>query len=134
MLLAHGTVIAVVDGATIHLFRNTAHDSAVALTAMDAPKLSHDGGASSGHHSSSANPEKGADGEDGFIRHVADYLNTQVLGHKIAHLVVIAPPRALGELRKHFHKATQAAIVHELAKELTGASMKDIATALNAGG
>ena len=38
----------------------------------------------------------------------ADWLNKEVLGHRIDDLVVIAAPKALGELRKHYHKAYRA--------------------------
>ena len=35
-------------------------------------------------------------------------------------LIVIAPPRTLGELRKHYHKEVSDRITGELAKDLTG--------------
>lgn len=132
MLFPHGTIVAVTDGHRLHLYRNGGNEQSLELAAMDDPKLHHEGGPSAGHHVSSANPEKGAHGEDEYVRAVADYLNKQVLGHKIEHLYVIAAPRALGELRKHYHKMTEKALVGELSKELTGASLQDIEKALHA--
>jgi protein required for attachment to host cells len=35
---------------------------------------------------------------------VADFLNKQVLSGKIDDIVIIAAPKTLGELRKHYHK------------------------------
>jgi len=43
---------------------------------------------------------------------------------------VIAAPKTLGELRKHWHKALEAKLVGELAKELTGHSVGDIEAAV----
>ena len=53
-------------------------------------------------------------------------LNKRVLDGKIEALIVIAAPRTLGELRRHYHKALAAVLVGEIAKELTGHSIADI--------
>ena len=45
-------------------------------------------------------------------------------------LVVVAPPRTLGELRKHYGKALTGKIAGELAKDLTGHPVSDIEAAL----
>ncbi len=132
MLLPHGAVVAVIDGEHLNLFKNSGNEQEMKLTAMDSPKLSTEGGPSASKSSGSANPEAGEHGEDAYVRHAADYLNNQVLGHKIEKLAVIAAPRALGELRKHWHKQTEAAIVTELSKTLTNASVSDIESALHA--
>jgi protein required for attachment to host cells len=39
---------------------------------------------------------------------------------------VIAAPRTLGELRKHYHKTLEAKMVGEISKDLTGHAMADI--------
>ena len=44
--------------------------------------------------------------------------------------MIIAAPRTLGELRKHYHKALTALLRHELPKDLTGHSADEIAKAL----
>jgi protein required for attachment to host cells len=53
-----------------------------------------------------------------------------VLGHKIDKLVVFAPPRTLGELRKHYHKLTTQALVKEYHKDLVGRPKAEIVAAL----
>ena len=45
---------------------------------------------------------------------------------KISKLVVIGAPKMLGELRKHYDKTLEAHFVGEIAKDLTGSSVKDI--------
>ena len=67
-----------------------------------------------------ANPDRSRLAEDDHASSIAAYLNHQVLAGKIGKLVVIADPRTLGEMRRHFHAATTAVLVGEIAKDLTG--------------
>ncbi|WP_080512143.1 host attachment protein [Mesorhizobium japonicum] len=53
-------------------------------------------------------------------------LNRQVLGGQIANLIVIAAPRTLGELRKHYHQKLSAVLVGEIPKDLTRRSAQEI--------
>lgn len=130
MLLTHGAVIALVDGHKFELYRNSGNEAAPDLTAQTTPKLdasNHSGGS---HHSSSGNHADSLVSEDAHAIAVVEWLNSQVLGHKIEHLVVIAAPRTLGEMRRHYHKQTEKALMGELAKDLTGRKPDDIMAAL----
>jgi protein required for attachment to host cells len=49
---------------------------------------------------------------------VAGYLNREALTEAFEHLVLIADPRTLGELRKHFQASLEAKLVGELDKDL----------------
>ncbi|HSP45252.1 MAG TPA: host attachment protein [Chthoniobacterales bacterium] len=40
--------------------------------------------------------------------------------------MIIAAPKTLGEMRKHYHKKLEEALVGEIAKDLTGHSIADI--------
>ena len=62
---------------------------------------------------------------------VAEVLNKWVLNNKVDHLLVIAAPKTLGQLRKGWHKETSARIVGEISKDLTGHSTDDIAAAID---
>ncbi|OCC24797.1 attachment protein [Croceicoccus estronivorus] len=131
MLLAHGTVIALVDGKQFELFRNTGNEAEPELAAIDAPKLDeHNKGSGGHHHSSSGNPTGHLLDEDAHAAAVADWLNQQVLSHKIEHLVVIAAPRTLGELRRHYHKQLESMLQGELPKDLIGKQGPEIIAAL----
>jgi protein required for attachment to host cells len=68
--------------------------------------------------------------EDRFASEVADMLKRQVLAHKVESLIVAAPPRTLGELRKHYHKEVAARILGEMDKDLTGHTVPQIEEAL----
>ena len=123
--------VAVVDGEKLNLFRNTSEDGTPTLIAMSVPDVdSSNKGSGARHHSSAANPDDSQQGEDGFAAGVADMLNAQVLAGHIGHLIVIAAPRTLGEMRKHYHKALSAKLVGEVAKDLTGHSLNEIEKAV----
>ena len=131
MLLAHGTVVAVADGEKLNLYRNTGTDIDPKLSAVDIATPSGDNkGAGSHHQSSAANPDDSRLEEDSFAAATAAMLNAQALSGKFDALFVIAAPKTLGELRKHWHKALEAKLVGELAKDLTGHSVADIEAAL----
>ena len=127
MRLPKGATVAVADGERLNLFRNTGDEADPKLTALPGADVASDNkGSGARHQSSSANPGHGQVEEDGFAAGIADLLNRRVLDGKIADLVVIAAPRTLGELRKHYHKKLSAALVGEIAKDLTGHGVRDI--------
>ena len=127
MLLPHGTIIAVADGEKLNLYRNGGTDSETSLSSLPTETLKGDNGDSGGRHTSSAaNPDGNIRAEDNFAAATAAFLNAEALGHKFEHLVVIAPPRTLGELRHHWHKQLTALLLTEIAKEMTGASIAEI--------
>ena len=133
MMLPKGTTIAVADGEKLNLFRNTGDEAAVKLVAVPYAAIESDPGTSTGRHASSANHDHGQAAEDQFSAGIVQRLNQQVLTGKIEKLVIIAAPRALGEMRKHYHKALSPILLGEIAKDLTGHSMSDIEKAVAAG-
>lgn len=68
--------------------------------------------------------------EDRFAAEVADMLKSKALAGGFETLFVVAPPRTLGELRKHYHKEVQSRIAGEIAKDLTGHTVPQIEEAL----
>ena len=70
--------------------------------------------------------------EDRFAADAAEMLKKRALAHKFEKLIVVAPPKTLGELRKHYHKEVEHRLAGELAKDLTGHSVPDIEAALKA--
>jgi protein required for attachment to host cells len=133
MQLAHGAFVAVADGEKFAVFRNHGTEAEPQLQAVQHPQPGNDNIPSGGrHHSSAANPDDATLVEDGFAAATAAWLNSEVLDGRIKSLVVIAAPKTLGELRKHYHKALEAVLHGELSKDLTGHSTADIEKALAA--
>ncbi|ANP45834.1 host attachment protein [Candidatus Viadribacter manganicus] len=130
MLLPHGAVVAVVDGEKLELYRNTGNEAAAELSRMDAPKLDeHNKGSGDRHITSSANPGHLLV-EDAHAAAVVGWLNQAATKAEIKHLVVVAPPRTLGEMRRHYDKQLAAILVGEVHKELIGRGGADVLAAL----
>ena len=68
--------------------------------------------------------------EDRFAAEAADMLRERALRGDFKSLVVVAPPRTLGELRKHYHKEVASRIIDEFHKDLTGCTIEEIEAAL----
>ncbi|BAB54869.1 host attachment family protein [Mesorhizobium japonicum] len=127
MDIPRGATVAVVDGEKLNLFRNSGDKANPKLTASAAEDVTNDNkGSGARHQSSSSNPDSSQIEEDSFAAGTADLLNRQVLGGRIANLIVIAAPRTLGELRKHYHQKLSAVLVGEIPKDLTGHSAHEI--------
>jgi len=129
MIISPGTLVAVVDGEKLALFENTGHQTIV-LSARPTPAIVERASGAAGRISSEANPDNDTQAEDGFAMGVADVLNNWVLTNKVEHLLVIAAPKTMGQLRKGWHKETVARVVGEISKDLTGHSADQIAAAI----
>lgn len=68
--------------------------------------------------------------EDRFAAETAHALNARALANEFEALIVVAPPKTLGELRKHFHKEVERRIVAELPKDLVNVPVPEIEKAL----
>jgi protein required for attachment to host cells len=64
--------------------------------------------------------------EDRFAHETAEILKKRALRNEFEQLIIVAPPRTLGELRKHYHKEVQKRLAGEIAKDLTGHPVSEI--------
>ena len=70
--------------------------------------------------------------EDRFAAETAEMLKERALRNEFESLIIVAPPRTLGELRKHYHKEVEKRIAGEVAKDLTGHPVAEIEKILQA--
>ena len=70
--------------------------------------------------------------EDRFAAETAEMLKTRALQGGYEALVVVAPPRTLGELRKHYHKEVERRLVAEVPKDLVNVPVAEIEKVLQA--
>ena len=70
--------------------------------------------------------------EDRFAAQTAELLKKRALRNEFETLIVVAPPRTLGELRKHYHKEVEKRLAGEIAKDLTGHPVTEIEKILKA--
>jgi protein required for attachment to host cells len=64
--------------------------------------------------------------EDRFAADTAEMLKRRALRGDYEALVVVAPPRTLGELRRHYHKEVERRLLGELTKDLTNVPVAEI--------
>lgn len=132
MLLPHGTLVALVDGKAFTLFRNAGNEAEPDLQPVESPTLDTHNHSGASHHDRPGNHSASLVAEDVHALAVAHWLNQEVLAHRIEHLFVIAAPRTLGELRKHYHKLLEQALIGELAKDLVDRNGQEVLEALQA--
>lgn len=127
MKIPKNAIIAVADGQILNLYKNEGDEGSPSLSELpDEPISTQNKGSGGRHQSSSANPSDSQQDEDSFAAGTAQMLNKSVLDGKFDALIIIAAPRTLGELRKHYHKSLSAVLVGEIAKDLTGHSIADV--------
>ena len=142
MMLAHNTLVLVADGRKLLFLRNHGDEMRIDLhleahqeqdnpptreQGTDVPGRSFGNG---GRRSAMEQTDFHQIEEDRFAAEAADLLRDRALNGDFKALVVVAPPRTLGELRKHYHKEVASRIVQELHKDLTGFPIEDIEAAL----
>ncbi len=70
--------------------------------------------------------------EDRFAAETAAMLKARALRSDYEALVVVAPPKTLGELRKHYHKEVERRLVAEVPKDLVNLPVPEIEKILKA--
>ena len=69
--------------------------------------------------------------EDRWVKEAAEELKKRVLRQDFEALAIVAPPKALGVLKKCLHKEVEKRIVCTVDKEMTGRPIPDIEALLN---
>ena len=125
-----GTLVVVADGEGGRVFRNVGDDKAITLQQQDLLELMNmndDGPAGSMPAESTGRQID----EATFAKQLALRLNAGALKDEFAHLVLIADPQTLGQMRPLLHKETLQRMVGEIAKTLTNSPLEDIERALS---
>lgn len=132
MILNNGTLVAVTDGESLRLFHNKGHEPHLDLIEVEDPvlEMAH-AGSGARHRSSTANPDQSRLREDDFAASIANYLNDQARGKAYEHILVIADPRTLGEMRKHYQPSLSAKLTGEIGKDFVKHSVEAIKFAVS---
>ena len=132
MRVPHNSMVMVADGAKLLFFRNEGDGEHPNLKVVDAEQQSagrsRDIATDANGRASSAGTSGGAMGEtdphqqaeDRFAAHAAALLNRQAIDGAFEKLIIVAPARTLGEMRKHYHGELEKRLAGEIAKDLTG--------------
>jgi len=145
MPLPHNALVLVADGRKMLFFRNQGDENQIDLRTeshdarrnqrkdreikTDAPGTTKQ---SFGYgRSTYEEPDFHQQEEDRWLKDVAEELKTRVLRNDFDALAVIAPPRALGVLKKELHKEVARRIVCTVNKEMSGRPVPDIEALLD---
>jgi protein required for attachment to host cells len=144
LAIPHGAMIFVGDGRKALFLRNDGDEkfpnlkTAQVFTDVNPP--THEQGADrpgvaisraeSVRHGSVAQTDWHRLEEDRFVARVAAALEHLVRERAVPALVIVAPPRALADLRRAFHKDVKERIVAEVGKDLTNHPVAEIETHL----
>lgn len=133
MKLAHMTHVALLDGESFTLFRNDAQCSEPKLVEVDKPDLEVTNFSAGVRHQDSVRKPNSTDLDE--LAHgaaAAEWLNAKAIAGTIDALLIIADPKTLGEMRKHYHVELKQRIVAEIGKTLTGQTTDKIEAAITA--
>lgn len=136
MRIPHDSYVLVADGAKMLFFRNEGDADNPNLTVIAAEQQADaydrdiktdtagqkpgGGGVLSGQGSTAGEADFHRQAEDRFAAEAAERINRAALANEFEKLIIVAPPKTLGELRKHYHKQVTGKIAAEIAKDLTG--------------
>lgn len=145
MLIPNDTFVVVADGRKMLFFRNDGdaqHPNLVVerKRVQDNPSDGEQASDRPGRSFSSVGPGRSAYEEtdfhqleeDRFAAETAELLKKRALNNDFEKLIIVAPPKTLGELRKHYHKEVESRLIGEIDKTLTGHPVEDIESALQA--
>ena len=123
--------VLVADGTQARLLRNAGkgiHLSLQQVREID-PSHVHEEGPSG-----RVPPEAGQSyvDEATFAKQLAHWINAAALAQEFEHLMLIADPQTLGQIRPQLHPEAAKRIVGELAKTLTKSSLQDIEQVVSA--
>ena len=124
-----GTWIVVADGGEARLFHSEGQGDKFSLKQVKVlkPKDLLDDGPS-GHRP--PEQDEHATDEATFAKQLAHYLNAAALKGEYEHLVLMADPQTLGQIRPQLHKETLLRMEKEVAKTFTNSPVEDIKNAL----
>ncbi|KLI65267.1 host attachment protein [Aurantiacibacter marinus] len=134
MKCPHKAHIALVDGERFVLLRNDGQIFEPRLTKVAEPALEATNFSAGVKHQDAGSQMKGKTDLDELAHAAAaaEWLNAKALGGEMDDLVVIADPKTLGEMRRHYHKELEKRLVGEIDKALTGEPLDRIEKAIAA--
>jgi len=145
MQIAHNTLVVVADGRKALFLRNegdATNPNLVVEHAEEHPnpkdrdqKTDAPGRASGGiggRQSTMDEVDFHQQEEDRFAADIGAMLKRRALANEFEALIIAAPARTLGELRKHYHVEVENRLAGEISKDLTGHPVPEIEKALTA--
>ncbi len=134
MKLPHKAHVAIVDGENFVLMHNSGQPFEPKLEGAQKPDLTASNYSAGVKHQDDAGQRMGSTDleELAHAAAAASWLNAKVIANEIGDLLVIADPKTLGEMRRHYHGELEKRLVGEIAKTMTGEPTAKIEKAIAA--
>lgn len=132
MKIPHNALIAIADGERFFLMRNTGQIFEPKLEQVDEPDLDPSNFSAGVKHQDDGGQKTGSTQLDELAHGaaVAEWLNSKAISGTLGEVVIVADPKTLGEMRRHYHSELEKQIVGEVDKTVTGESAEKIAKIL----
>lgn len=132
MKLPRNACVAVVDGEKFALFRNEGQPLEPKLKRQDTGELDITNFSAGVRHQDDIGQRHGRTdlNELAHGAAVAEWLNARAIANDLDDLLVIADPKTLGEMRRHYHSELEKRLVGEIDKTLTGEPIERIEQAI----
>ncbi|MBL4792705.1 host attachment protein [Citromicrobium bathyomarinum] len=129
MKLPHNAHVAVADGNRFMFLKNTGQIFEPKLEMVEQPDLDPSNFSAGVRHQDDVSQRTGATdlNELAHGAAVAEWLNAKAVSGEMTQLLVLADPKTLGEMRRHYHSALEKALVGEIDKTVTGEPLDKIA-------
>lgn len=128
MKLPHKAVVAIVDGEKFILFANEGKPFEPKLAQMDKPDLEGTNFSAGVRHQDEVGQRHGRTdlNELAHGAAAAEWLNSKAVAGEIDDLLIVADPKTLGEMRRHYHTELEKRLVGEIDKTMTGEPVETI--------
>ena len=134
MKLPHKAHVAIVDGKHFTVMQNTGQPFEPKLEGAQKPELAATNFSAGVKHQDDVGQRSGATdlNELAHGAAAAEWLNAKAIAGEIGEVLVIADPKTLGEMRRHYHSELEKRIVGEIDKTMTGEPTSKIEQAIAA--
>lgn len=127
--IPEGTLVVVADGEGARIFRNVGKGNALSLQQQELLEVENIN--DEGPSGVAPTEQTGQQTDEAtFAKQLAHQLNHGALTNQYAHLVLVADPQTLGQIRPQLHKETLRRLHGELAKTFTNTPLEEIERAL----
>ena len=122
MRLPSNAHVAIVDGTNFTVMRNTGKPLEPKLGSAEKPDLSATNFSAGVKHQDDIGQKHGRTdlNELAHGAAAAEWLNAKSISGEITDVLVIADPKTLGEMRRHYHSELEKRLVGEIDKTMTG--------------
>ncbi|MGE5952453.1 MAG: host attachment protein [Qipengyuania vulgaris] len=122
MKLPHKAHVAIVDGAHFTVMQNTGQPFEPKLGNAQKPDLTASNFSAGVKHQDDIGQKHGRTDLNELAHGAAatEWLNAKAISGELTDVLVIADPKTLGEMRRHYHSELEKRLVGEITKTVTG--------------